>query len=304
MDRLDAMRLFLRVSDAGSFSKAATDLGIGQPTVSRRIQDLEHRLGADLFHRTTRALKLTEAGTRFYDRAADILSEFDDAEAEARGLDHEPVGMLRITAPNSLGRLVLAPNTASFLKLYPHIKVDMMLDDTVTDLVGEGIDLAFRLGTLSDSSLMAKRMGEARRRLWASPDYLKDRGMPQVPEDLKDHDALLFRQGGSGSPWTLLCEDGTEQKVDVDGRFRASSGDALTRAAVDGLGIVLAPDWLVCEQVNAGQLVNVLPTWSLPPLAINCVWTAGKLKGKAKLFAEHLADALKFTEPLKCGGKV
>ncbi|MEL6244852.1 MAG: LysR family transcriptional regulator [Pseudomonadota bacterium] len=300
MDRLDAMRLFLRVADAGSFSKAANDLGIGQPTVSRRIQDLEHRLGADLFQRTTRSLSLTEAGERFYTRAQAILEEFDDAEAEARGLDHEPVGLLRITAPHSLGRLVLAPRLASFLKLYPHIKVDMLLDDGLTDLVEEGIDLAFRLGDLSDSSLIAKRMGEARRRLWASPDYLATRGTPASPSDLEQHDALLFRHISGPTQWTLTCEDGQAIQVTVDGRFRASSGDALTEAAADGLGIILAPDWLVADEVCSGRLKAVLPTWSVPGLAIHCVWTSGKLKGKAKLFAEHLADALRFADPLPC----
>ena len=300
MDRLDAMRLFLRVSDAGSFSRAAADLGIGQPTVSRRIQDLEHRLGADLFHRTTRALKLTEAGERFYARAETILEAFDDAEAEARGLDHEPVGLLRITAPHSLGRLVIAPRLSGFLKLYPHIKVDMLLEDGITDLVEEGVDLAFRLGDLADSSLMAKRMGEAKRRLWASPAYLEARSAPQAPADLSDHDTLLLRHASGPVRWTLTCEDGREIEVAVDGRFRASSGDVLTQAAADGLGILLAPDWLVAEAVCAGRLTPVLADWAVPGLPINCVWTSGKLKGKAKLFAEHLADALRFAEPLPC----
>lgn len=297
MDRLDAMRLFLRVADAGSFSKAAGDMNVGQPTVSRKIQDLEHRLGADLFHRTTRSLKLTEAGERFYGRAESILEEFDDAEAEARGLDHEPVGLLRMTAAHSLGRLVIAPRITSFLKLYPHIKIDLMLDDTRTDLVEEGVDLAFRLGELEDSSLMAKRMGEARRRIWAAPSYLKARGEPRTPSDLAEHDAVLFRHENGQTKWSLHCDNTSDTvTIEMDGRFKASSGDALTQAAVDGLGLILAPDWLVCEAAQAGKLKCVLPSWGLPPLSIHCVWTSGKLKGKAKLFAEHLADALRFAD--------
>ena len=295
MDRIDAMRLFIRVSDAGSFSKAANDLGIGQPTVSRRIQDLEHRLGADLFLRTTRALSLTEAGTKFYGRAQDILAEFDDAEAEARGLDHEPVGLLRITAPQSLGRIIIAPHLNSFLKLYPHIRIDMILDDTFTDLVGEGIDLAFRIGTLPDSSMMAKRMGETRRSLWASPAYLSEFGTPDHPHDLADHEALLYRQLANNPLWTF--ENGKDAaEVKVDGRFQASSGDVLVEAAIENLGILLSPDWLVTAKVKNGELVRVLPGWFAPPVIIHCVWTSGKLKGKAKLFAEHMADALKFVE--------
>jgi DNA-binding transcriptional LysR family regulator len=166
---MDAMRLFLRVADAGSFSRAAQDLGIGQPTVSRRIQDLEHRIGAELFLRTTRARSLTEAGERFRERATRILSEFDEAEAEARGLDQEPVGLLRLTAPHSLCRRIIAPQLAKFLALYPHIRIDLVEDDRVVDLVEEGVDIAFRFGALPDSSLMAKKLGETRRRAWASP---------------------------------------------------------------------------------------------------------------------------------------
>ena len=297
MDRLDAMRLFLRVADAGSFSRAAADMGIGQPTVSRRIQDLEGRIGAELFHRTTRALSLTEAGQRFYRRAETILAEFDEAEAEARGLDNEPVGLLRISTAQSLGRLVLAPQIASFLKIYPHIRVDMITDDTYTDLVEEGVDLAFRLGALTDSSLMAKKLDVSARGLWASPAYLDHMGSPSAPAELSDHEALVFRQVSGPGAWTLF-RDGQEVSVAVDGRFRASSGEVLLQAAMDGLGILLAPDWLVSTPVRAGELVQVLPGWQAMPLDVNCVWTSGKLRGKAKLFAEHMADALRFAEPL------
>ena len=198
MDRIDAMRLFLRVADAGSFSRAAADLSIGQPTVSRRIQDLEHQLGAELFHRTTRALSPTEAGQRFYGRAQDILAEFDEAEAEARGLDQEPVGMLRVSAPHSLSQIVITPTIASFLEKYPHIRMDLMTDDTYTDLVTEGVDLAFRLGELTDSALMAKRLLVAYRGIWASPKYVEQYGAPTCPDSLKDHQGLVFRQSLQG----------------------------------------------------------------------------------------------------------
>ncbi|KCZ60232.1 LysR family transcriptional regulator [Hyphomonas chukchiensis] len=296
MDRIDAMRLFIRVADAGSFSKAASDLGLGQPTVSRRIQDLEGTLDAALFMRTTRSLSLTEAGERFYKRAADILADFDDAEAEARGLDHEPVGLLRISCVSSMARLVIGPRIASFMKLYPHIRVDVLTDDTYTDLVGEGVDLAFRIGTLVDSSLMAKKVGEAPRALFAAPEYLEARGVPQHPRDLTQHDAVTFRQT-STTEWTL-SRNGETETVKVDGRFKASSGDLLLQAAQNGLGLFLAASWLVHGCVNDGTLVRVLPEWTATPSPIHCVWTSGKLRGKAKLFAEHVADALKFETPV------
>lgn len=296
MDRLDAMRLFMRVADAGSFSKAAADLDIGQPTVSRRIQDLEHRLGAELFQRTTRALNITEAGQRFYERAATILAEFDDAEAEARGLDHEPVGMLRISAANSLARRLIAPQIATFLELYPHIKCDVIAEDTLTDLVEEGVDLAFRLGELADSSLMAKRMGAVNRFVWASPAFLEKHGPPLTPQELEGLPGLIFRQSATARDWTLTRGDET-YTAKMDGRLSASSGEVLLQGALDGLGLFMAPDWLVCEDANNGRLVRVLPDWEGTPLPVNAVWTGGKLRGKSKLFAEHMADCLRFTKP-------
>ena len=166
-----------------------------------------------------------------------------------------------------MARLVIGPRIASFMKLYPHVRVDVLTDDTFTDLVGEGVDLAFRIGTLVDSSLMAKKVGEAPRALWAAPDYLEARGTPQHPRDLVQHDAVMFK---------------------------ASSGDLLLQAAQNGLGLFLSASWLVSDCVNDGSLVRVMPEWTATPSPIHCVWTSGKLRGKAKLFAEHVADALRF----------
>lgn len=293
MDRLDAMRLFLRVADAGSFSRAAADLSIGQPTVSRRIQDLEHQLGAELFQRTTRALSLTEAGQRFYARAQDILSDFDEAEAEARGLDNEPVGMLRISAPHSLSNIVITPSVSSFLAEYPHIRVDLMTDDTYTDLVTEGVDLAFRLGELTDSSLMAKRLLVAQRGIWASPAYIDTFGAPEHPSELGNHQGLVFRQSLEGQQWSLYNPSTKETfRINMDGRLRGSSGDTLLQGAVDGLGLFVAPDWLVCPHVRSGGLVRVMPDWQGADLPLSVVWTGGRLRGKSRLFVDHVAKAL------------
>jgi DNA-binding transcriptional LysR family regulator len=296
MDRVDAMRLFVRVADSGSFSRAAADLGIGQPTVSRRIQDLEAQLDAVLFLRTTRALSLTEAGERFYRRAVDILAEYDEAEAEARGLEHEPVGLLRISCSHSFAHSVVAPEIASFMRLYPHVRFDVIGDDTLTDIVGEGVDLAFRLGELTDSSLMAKKLADAPRALFASPAYLERKGTPLVPADLEKHDALIFRHARS-TVWTLT--NGNQQEnVRVDGPFRASGGEILIQAAEDGLGIVLAGGWLVSDCIGKKKLVRVLPEWQAQSLPIHAVWAAGKLRGKAKLFADHVGERLKGMEKI------
>ncbi len=284
------MRLFIRVADAGSFSRAAADLELGQPTVSRRVQDLEAALGTTLFQRTTRALSLTEAGERFYRRATDILAEFDEAEAEARGLEHSPVGLLRISCSHSFGRRVIAPEVPGFLALWPSIRVDLISDDALTDLVAEAVDIAFRLGELRDSRLMAKKVGEAAQAVWASPSYLERYGTPQHPSDLDRHHAVVFRHMRQ-TVWDLT--NGREHvEARVDGPFRASSGETLLEAAAGGIGLLLAPAWLASECTGAQRLVRVLPDWQGPSLPIHAVWTSGKLRGKAKLFVDHLEPAI------------
>lgn len=285
MDRIEAMRLFVRVADAGSFSRAAADLELGQPTVSRRIQDLEASLGTTLFQRTTRALSLTEAGDRFYRRAVDILIEFDEAEAEARGLEHAPMGLLRVSCSHSFGRRVVAPAVPGFLMAYPSIRFDLISDDAITDLVAEGVDIAFRLGEMRDSRLMAKKLGEAPQALWASPEYIARRGAPESVEDLKDHNAVVFRHTRQTVWYLNRGEEHFEARV--DGPFRASSGETLLEAAAGGLGILLAPAWLASECFGDHRLVRVLPDWQGPSLTIHAVWTSGKLRGKARLFIEH-----------------
>lgn len=290
MDRIDAMRLFVRVADAGSFSRAAADLELGQPTVSRRIQDLEASLGTTLFQRTTRALSLTEAGERFYRRASDILTEYDEAEAEARGLEHSPVGLLRVSCSHSFGRRVVAPAVPGFLAAYPSIRFDLISDDALTDLVTDGVDIAFRLGEMRDSRLMAKKVGEAAQVLWASPDYIARHGAPNHPDDLKEHNAVVFRHTRQ-TVWELRRgEDIFEARV--DGPFRASSGETLLEAAAGGLGIFLAPAWLASECFGDHRLVRVLPDWEGPSLQIHAVWSSGKLKGKARLFIDHVEPAI------------
>jgi len=297
MDRLDAMRLFIRVADTGSFSKAAADLEIGQPTVSRRIQDLEAQLGADLFLRTTRALSLTEAGQTFYTRAKSILDAFEAAEAEVRGLDNEPVGQLRISVPHSLSRVVIAPALASFMRRYPDLSLDVISDDSYTDIVQEGVDLAFRLGQLADSSLMAKRIALTPRKLWASPIYIAQQKSVSRPGELSPEDALHLRQQTGAAVWEMTHkESGEVETLRAAGRFRASSGDVLIQGAQDALGYILAPDWLVCEKVREGQLARLLPEWEAAELPLHVVWSGGKLKGKAKLLADHIGEAMKAKE--------
>lgn len=293
MDRIDAMRLFVRVAEAGSFSRAAVALGIGQPTVSRRIQDLEAQLDVVLFQRTTRALSLTEAGERFYRRAINLIADFEEAEAEARGLEHDPVGMLRISCSNSFARRIIIPALPAFLELYPRVEFDLISDDAYTDLVEEGIDLAFRFGSLTDSRIMMRKLADTQQVLWASPDYIEKHGAPETPADLENHTALIFRKVRQ-TEWTLT-RDGHSVTVRVNGPLKASGADALLQAAEAGMGILLGPKWLAAGCASQGHLVRVLPDWCAQTLPVNCVWSSGKLHGKTKLFADHIAETLKTT---------
>ena len=199
--------------------------------------------------------------------------------------------------PHSLSRVVIAPALSTFLRQYPDLTVDVISDDTYTDIVQEGVDLAFRLGELADSSLMAKRISVHTRRLFASPIYAAEvRGLNR-PGDLRAEDALHLRQKAHAAAWELTHrETGDVDTVHVSGRLRASSGDVLIQAAQDALGYILAPDWLVCEKVRKGDLEAIFPDWEAAPLPLHVVWSGGKLRGKAKLLADHIAEAMKGAE--------
>lgn len=293
MDRIDAMRLFLRVAELGSFSRAADEADVGQPTVSRRIQELEQQIGAQLFRRTTRALSLTEPGQRFYARAQAIVAEFDEAEAEARGLDREPVGLLRITASNGFARFLLSPHLPAFLEAYPHIRVEILATEKLVDLVEEGVDLAFRFGDLADSSLTARRIGATSRHLYAAPAYLDRRGRPNSPADLMDHDCLLLAPGGQTVRWTLARGDDSHV-IEVPGRFRATSADLIRDAVLAGMGVALTPCFLVRPELESGVLEIVLDDWAYAKLPIHAVWPTGRmLPRKARVFLDFIEERIR-----------
>jgi DNA-binding transcriptional LysR family regulator len=293
MDRLDAMRLFLRVADLGSFSRAADEADIGQPTVSRRIQELETHLGVQLFLRTTRALSLTEAGQRFYARAARIVADTEEAETEARSLDREPVGLLRLTASNSFARFLIAPHLPDFATAYPHVKVEILATEQRLDLVESGIDLAFRLGALEDSSLTARRLGQSYRHVFATPAYLQKRGAITTPEDLHGHDCIVFTSSSAASRWTFVRGD-AHTEVEVDGRFRLSSGELIRDAVLAHMGVALMPCFLLRPEIESKAVEVLLNDWTLPPVPLHAVWASGRnLPRKARVFLEFIEQRLK-----------
>ncbi len=294
MDRLDAMQLFIHVADAGSFSKAAADAGVGQPTVSRRIQDLESQLNADLFQRRRKSLCLTEAGERFYSRCISILTEYEEAEKEARGLQHDAIGLLRIVSPHSFARRVLAPMVANFMSQNPQLNVDLISENGVSDLEGGRIDIGIWMGDLSKSKRAHLKIGDMPCGLWASPAHLERFGTPTHPDELQNHLAVMYRNF-RGDPVSLMHNDtGEKASILPEGPMMASSGDVLGRAAADGLGYVVSPYWSVSEYVEDGRLMRIIPNWEARPLGINCAWSSKQIRGNAKLFAEFLIENLTF----------
>lgn len=297
MDRLDAMRLFIRVADANSFSKAAADAGVGQPTVSRRIQDLENQLNADLFQRQNKTLVLTEAGEKFYSRCISILTEYEEAEQEARGLQHEAIGVLRIVSPHSFARRILAPLIARFMYENPQLHVDLISENGVSDLAGGRIDVGIWMGNLEKSKRPYVKICDTPCAVWASPKHLKRYGTPQRPEDLADHPAVMYRNfRGDPVPLTHTVT-GATTSIFPEGPMIASSGDILGQAAVDGLGYMISPYWSVKEYYLDGRLVRVLPEWDARPLGINYVWSNKHIRGNAKRFADFLTREM-VIEPL------
>lgn len=297
MDRLAALEAFAKVAETQSFSEAARRLRSSKSAVSRHVAALEASLGARLFHRTTRSLTLTEAGQDYFARASRILADLDEADASVSQLQAAPRGRLRVNAPMSFGFLHLAPALGDFLARYPEVELDVTLTDRFVDLVDEGVDVAVRIGSLTDSSLVARRLAGIRRVLCASPDYLERRGVPRTPDDLKGHDCLSNTNINITREWRFVHpEDGTASSgkpwpVEVKGRMSANSGDMLRVAALRGHGFVHLPTFIVGDDLRAGTLVSVLEPYVAQDLTLNAVYpTARHLSPKVRAFVDFLAE--------------
>lgn len=257
MDSVAGMRIFARVVETGSFSAAGRQLGMAPSSVSRRISELEFDLGAHLFYRTTRKLSLTEAGRLYYERASRILIDVDEARLAVSQLDGAPSGILKVTVPASVARLHVAPALAAFHRRCPAVQTVLSVTDRVVDLVEEGFDLAIRVGRLRDSSLVARKIGSARRVVCASPGYLDRAGVPREPAELAGHGCLTLRSHPGTNAWRFGGVKGPSV-VRVSGSLFADDGEVLSAAAVAGLGLVLVPLWLVGHEIDRGRLREVL----------------------------------------------
>lgn len=262
-EALPDFAVFVAVAETEGFSAAARRLRVSKAMVSVAMSRLEARLGVRLFHRTTRRLSLTEAGAASLPHAQRALLAARDAEEAATHALTSPRGTLRINAPMSFGLLHVVPALGEFAKQCPEVRVDLVLDDRVLDLVEGGFDLAIRIGTLGDSSLVAHRLGATQNAVVAHPKYLARAGTPRAPSDLSDHAALLYTLAASGPRWTFI-RGSRKETVHVKGPLRANSSLALRQAVLQGLGVASVPRFLVGEELARGALVQVLPEWSLP----------------------------------------
>ncbi|VAW62618.1 Transcriptional regulator, LysR family [hydrothermal vent metagenome] len=254
MDRLGAMRIFVRIVKAGNFSAVARELNTTQPTISKKITRLENELGVKLLRRSSREQELTEAGQVYFQRCQRILDEIDETESIVRHQTIAPQGTLRITAPVDFSHSILAPLLKDFLQLYTDIHVDLILDNREIDLVAEGVDVAIRVGELKDSSLFAKPVAESFFCMVASPEYLKQYGTPSRPEDLIKHNCITY---SLLRVWDIVKNEkpGT---VSVTGNMRCNNGDMILESALIGAGLAILPYWLVYEKLKAGSLKQIM----------------------------------------------
>ncbi len=293
MDRFDSMRAFVAVAEAASFAAAARQLGQSPPAVTRAVAALEERIGARLFHRTTRTVRLTDAGQRYLGDAKRILAEIEEANASAAGAHAAPRGQLGLTAPVMFGRMYVAPVLLDFLARHPAVTARMLLADRVVDLMEEGLEVAVRIAHLEDSSLTAVRVGAVRRVICASPAFLARHGRPRRPADLKDAPLVSFAGSPVPDAWDFV-ENGATRSFVPAAQLVANSNDVTLAAAEAGCGFVRALSYQVAPQLRAGTLEIVLAEFETPPLPVHVVHVAGrKASARVRSFVDFAVERLR-----------
>ena len=296
MDRFLAFKSFAQVVESGSFARAAEHLSLSTTAISKHVADLEAHLQTRLLNRTTRKLSLTESGQAFYGRCVQLLHDLEEAEQEAAGASGTPRGSLRLTCPVNFGVREIAPAIAEFSTQFPDLKFDVQLSDRVVDLVEEGFDLAIRIGRPGSDNLVARRLGNTRLILCASPLYLQKHGTPNTPEDLAYHNCFTYEYSQPRAQWRLYDEEGREHLVQVAGSMHSNNGDLLAEAAAQGGGVVLQPTFIVDRHLQSGALVPLLPDFTGALLPIYALYPSRKhLSAKVRVFVDYLAT--RFASP-------
>ncbi|QQV76059.1 LysR family transcriptional regulator [Sphingomonas aliaeris] len=288
----EAWAIFAQVVEHRSFSGAADAIGVSKATVSKAITRLEAHLNQSLFHRTSRRLTLTESGKGLAEYAARILGEAQAAEEAARDAATAPTGLVRLTAPMTIGLVQVAPLVAEFLTANPGIEIDLHLTDGKVDIVAEGFDIALRIADLPDSSLRARRIGPISMHIVASPAYLAQHGRPTHPAQLGERPCFAYTN--VTGPWRFHGPDGGEAALRPAGPLRANSGDALLPALRAGLGIGVLPDFIVGPDLESGMLEPILTNWSMVPIALHLLTPPSNLRpARVEALIAFLADRLK-----------
>jgi DNA-binding transcriptional LysR family regulator len=277
MDTVAGLQLFIRVVETGSFSKASADLGITQPTATKHVAALEARLGARLFHRSTRGVTPTEVGTAYYDKCKVIARQLEEADNLAALMQSRVQGTLRISTSVAFGRRVMTPLVLGFMQQHPGVQIDLSFDDRYVNLVEQGVDLAIRMGRLADSSLGARFLGLNPWVLVGSPEYLARRGTPAIPAELANHEALIYSSVQGDERWQFAGTDGKSVQVPVKGPLRSNNLSALLAAARAGFGLAALPWYVAHDSVRDGAVQPLLTGWTLPSQEIHAVFSSPRL---------------------------
>ncbi len=292
MDVLLSMSVFRRVAETGNFSEVAREMDISQPTVSKHVAALERHLSIKLLNRSTRQLSLTEVGKQYYDRCIHILDELIETESLLRNQESVPTGTLRINTPVTFGEICIVPHLWQFLDKFPELTIDLIMDDHYVDLVKDGIDVAIRIGPMPDSALVAKKLGDSPRVVFASPNYLKQRGEPKSLQDLQKHNCIVYTLLTTRNEWHFIGPNG-EETIRVNGRFSANNPRTICDAVIDGQGIAVAPLWLVNKYIETGEVKVVLENYVPTPLEIHAVFPGRRyVPAKVRCFIEYFSKQM------------
>ncbi|NKB52405.1 MAG: LysR family transcriptional regulator [Rhizobiaceae bacterium] len=293
MPYIESLRVFVRTMELGSITAGGRDLRITPAVASNRIKELENRLGVRLFNRTTRNLSPTEVGKVYYEHAKKVVESVEDSEAIVAGFSDAPRGAIRVTAPLGIGRRAISPLIPKFVDDYPHTQIRLRLSDRKVDIFEDGLDVAFFIGEPADSNLKLRKIADCERILCAAPEYLKKHGTPESPGDLiaKNHNCLLLRYPRSPEYfWSLNTPDGMV-RLEVSGKYDADDGDVLTRWAIEGYGIVNKPLFDVADQLERGELVEVLPNNKPKGAMFGCLYPHKRLQDpKIRYFVEFMVE--------------
>lgn len=290
-DRLQALRLFQRVARLGSFSRGGRERGLSQPSASRIIAELEREIGATLFIRTTRAVTLTEAGADYLARIEPLLASLDEADHIARGTG-ELRGTLQVAISSSFGVREVIPRLPAFMARHPALRINLQISDERQNLVVEGVDIAFRLGPLADSTAVARKLATAPRVLVAAPDYLARAGTPQSPAELANHAVIIGPVADPEQHWSFVRES-RRLSVRVDGRLSAAANEGAMAAAVAGMGIARASLWGCRAELADGRLRQILADWAMDSVELHAVFPGGRAASPAaRAIADYLAAAI------------